>query len=263
MASEIQAKKGEVNMEYRIGEIFRRDGKTYQCVEDIGLPTCRGCAFYEMFSSCRGANIGDCFPTSRSDGKNVRYVEVTQSAPGMLFRASDGNTYQVVSLNGHACNCGPLDCIQIDRESFGELQKCHWVLAEEGSGDVVNHPKHYAGYPATIECIDVTRHLPFALGNAVKYIWRAGKKGGLEQGIEDLRKARWYLEDWINMEFDPAIRLGRARIVFNLLSDSAFQPAIRHTVISRILEADVEAALEGISVWMNRLEKGGGTDENH
>ena len=62
--------------------------------------------------------------------------------------------------------------------------------------DNVTHPKHYAGVPATVECIDITRHLPFALGNAVKYLWRAGKKGGPEQEIEDLEKAQWYLDDW-------------------------------------------------------------------
>lgn len=61
--------------------------------------------------------------------------------------------------------------------------------------DDINHPKHYDGYPASIECIDITRHLNFQLGNAVKYIWRAGKKGGLEKEIEDLKKAEWYLED--------------------------------------------------------------------
>lgn len=61
--------------------------------------------------------------------------------------------------------------------------------------DDINHPKHYTGYPAVIECIDITRHLNFQLGNAVKYIWRAGKKGGLEKEIEDLKKAEWYLWD--------------------------------------------------------------------
>lgn len=64
--------------------------------------------------------------------------------------------------------------------------------------DPVNHPTHYTSSPAAcaacgrgIECIDITEHMGFALGNAVKYIWRADLKG---DAIEDLRKARWYLD---------------------------------------------------------------------
>ena len=54
--------------------------------------------------------------------------------------------------------------------------------------DNVNHPRHYTGIHATVECIDVTRHLPFALGNAVKYIWRAGKKRRFGAGDRGRRK---------------------------------------------------------------------------
>jgi hypothetical protein len=42
-----------------------------------------------------------------------------------------------------------------------------------------------------VECIDVVEHLPFNLGNAIKYLWRAGSKGPAD---EDLRKAAWYVE---------------------------------------------------------------------
>lgn len=61
----------------------------------------------------------------------------------------------------------------------------------EKTVDNVNHPKHYKSHPSGIECIQITEHLNFCLGNAVKYIWRAGEKGNL---IEDLKKARWYLD---------------------------------------------------------------------
>lgn len=57
--------------------------------------------------------------------------------------------------------------------------------------DPVNHPKHYTDHPSGVECIDVTEHMNFCLGNAVKYIWRADLK---HDAIEDLRKARWYIE---------------------------------------------------------------------
>ena len=63
--------------------------------------------------------------------------------------------------------------------------------------DIINHPAHYTGVTAEIKCIDIARHLNFQLGNAFKYIWRAGKKGGRGKEIEDLKKALWYLEDSI------------------------------------------------------------------
>lgn len=56
--------------------------------------------------------------------------------------------------------------------------------------DPVNHPTHYTAHPSGIECIQITEHMGFCLGNAVKYIWRADEKGN---DIEDLKKARWYL----------------------------------------------------------------------
>ena len=58
--------------------------------------------------------------------------------------------------------------------------------------DIVNQPLHYKSHPSGIECIQITEHMNFCLGNAIKYIWRAGLKSSSE--IEDLRKARWYIE---------------------------------------------------------------------
>ena len=57
--------------------------------------------------------------------------------------------------------------------------------------DPVNQPKHYTSHPSGIDCIQITEHMGFNLGNAVKYIWRADLKN---DAIEDLRKARWYIE---------------------------------------------------------------------
>ena len=55
----------------------------------------------------------------------------------------------------------------------------------------VNHPEHYISHPSGIECITIVEYMTFCLGSAVKYIWRAGLKG---DEIEDLEKARWYLD---------------------------------------------------------------------
>jgi hypothetical protein len=62
------------------------------------------------------------------------------------------------------------------------------------NGDPVSHPSHYTSHPAGIECITVTEHMGFCLGNAIKYIWRVafGGKDGNDPA-QDLRKAVWYL----------------------------------------------------------------------
>ena len=57
--------------------------------------------------------------------------------------------------------------------------------------DPVNNPKHYTSHPSGVDCIQITEHMGFNLGNAIKYIWRADLK---DDAIEDLRKARWYIE---------------------------------------------------------------------
>ncbi len=57
--------------------------------------------------------------------------------------------------------------------------------------DPVNHPKHYTNHPSGVECIQITEHMSFCLGNAVKYIWRADLKF---DSVEDLKKAAWYIQ---------------------------------------------------------------------
>ncbi len=66
----------------------------------------------------------------------------------------------------------------------------------------VNHPEHYNADPSGVECIEVVRHRNFNIGNAIKYLWRAGLKtsgkiSDREKEIEDLKKAKWYIEDEI------------------------------------------------------------------
>jgi hypothetical protein len=56
--------------------------------------------------------------------------------------------------------------------------------------DPVNKPRHYTEHPSGIECIQITEHMGFNLGNAVKYIWRCDLK---VNDVEDLKKAVWYI----------------------------------------------------------------------
>lgn len=67
--------------------------------------------------------------------------------------------------------------------------------------DNVNHPKHYTSYPG-IEVIQLTEHMNFCKGNAVKYIARAEFKGS---ELEDLKKAQWY----INREIERITGVGK------------------------------------------------------
>lgn len=78
------------------------------------------------------------------------------------------------------------------------------VFGEEG----VNHPVHYSWLKEAcgVEPIEILRHMDFDLGNAVKYLLRCGRKGVLEDGstdvekaIQDLEKAKWYIDDKIDM----------------------------------------------------------------
>lgn len=68
--------------------------------------------------------------------------------------------------------------------------KVHTGLVDVEIEDLVNHPKHYTSHPSGVECITVTEHMNFNVGNAIKYLWRSDHKAGLE----DLKKARWYVD---------------------------------------------------------------------
>lgn len=63
--------------------------------------------------------------------------------------------------------------------------------SQETKHDAVNHPAHYTSHPSGVECITITEHHDFCIGNAIKYLWRQGLKSGASN-IEDLEKAVWY-----------------------------------------------------------------------
>jgi hypothetical protein len=65
----------------------------------------------------------------------------------------------------------------------------------ENNKEMVNHPEHYGGSENVYEAIKVIENwdLDFHLGNTVKYISRAGKKG-VNKELEDLKKAKFYLD---------------------------------------------------------------------
>lgn len=69
-------------------------------------------------------------------------------------------------------------------------------LYTQVDNDPVNHPSHYTSHPSGVEAIEITRHMSFNLGNAMKYLWRNGLKDG-QPAVQDLEKAVWYIQDEI------------------------------------------------------------------
>lgn len=98
---------------------------------------------------------------------------------------------------------GTFGVVRVVEHRSGELYGYHVEFEKEGytgvyaqkqlrlAGDVVEHPAHYTAHPSGVECIQVTEHMGFNLGNAVKYIWRCDLK---QDAVEDLKKARWYID---------------------------------------------------------------------
>lgn len=83
--------------------------------------------------------------------------------------------------------------------SVGNFEK-FW---EEVTDDRVNHPSYYQD-PSGVECITVARYRDFNIGNALKYLWRAGLKteegiSNIDKQIEDLQKAVFYINDEIKL----------------------------------------------------------------
>ena len=123
--------------------------------------------------------------------------------------------------------------------------------------DNVNHPQHYTtGFELRpLECIDITKHLPFSLGNAVKYVWRAGKKGDDVKALEDLEKALWYIDLWdVNPETTrPQFGFGAARMIFDL---TVPENSLRYAAVQKLLEEDTENARDLIDRMKREIRRG-------
>ena len=95
-----------------------------------------------------------------------------------------------------------MECLDCGKENYGKL--CAECLKERvitepltpthtawySERNNVTHPVHYTSHPSGVECLQITEHMNFCLGNVMKYVWRADLKGE----VEDLKKARFYLD---------------------------------------------------------------------
>lgn len=105
-------------------------------------------------------------------------------------------------VNGRLDECKNVKCANCDLHKAAEkdgipcdLQFIRWLCSDEDQKDIrnpVNHPDYYVGKIEVIDYIE-DKGLGFCLGNAVKYISRAGKKDQSKE-VEDLQKAIWYIQ---------------------------------------------------------------------
>lgn len=104
--------------------------------------------------------------------------------------------------------------------------------------DMVNSPKHYTGYSMVVEPIIICKELSFCIGNAVKYIVRAGLKGAPEKELEDYKKAGYYITAGATESISET-----ALQVFNIVKD-AFPEDKRHIIELLLNENTMDAYVE-------------------
>jgi hypothetical protein len=78
--------------------------------------------------------------------------------------------------------------------------------------EAVEHPAHYCSHPSGIECLEIVEHMNFCLGNAIKYIWRADRKG---KDKEDLEKAIFYLQREIARRYPEPLNLQQMELTLD------------------------------------------------
>lgn len=147
--------------------------------------------------------------------KKGKYYKCTSDTPIM---GTDDNIHYFVQGNIYLSKQDyTLVCDTGEDYTFGKEGKYFAEHFEEATPDVVDahrplnkvqeglvdHPLHYNQHPSGIECIEIARHYCFSIGNAIKYLWRAGLKqevgkSDVTKEIEDLEKAKWYIQDRIN-----------------------------------------------------------------
>lgn len=118
-----------------------------------------------------------------------------------LSNYTNGKEYQVIDFYGHKYG------VVLINDNGEKCEVCnddisYYFGLPINKPDSVNHPEHYNSHPSGIECIEIARHYPFSIGNAIKYLWRAGLKKDAsltdnQKEIEDLKKAIWYIKDRI------------------------------------------------------------------
>lgn len=135
--------------------------------------------------------------------------------------------------------------VKIDDKGFVTGASLHKENASKP--DMVNKPPHYKD-ASGIECKEITCHrkMPFSLGNAIKYLYRAGSKGDL---LEDLKKAEWYLRvAYLNGEKVPKA------VEVRLLEVAAHRKTEAGGALNLISLHEIEAAYQVVKSEIEKLE---------
>lgn len=162
---------------------------------DIGINPLR--SGINTLSDANGRFEKAYFAVSKLPKELHKYAGYNDFVSDIYARTEDGNTIAIIGAN-----------TSIEAVNVGSFAGCYIIRAEakqEKIDDIneerVNHPKHYQ-HPSGIECITIARHHDFNIGNALKYIFRAGLKQeqwltSTQKQIEDLQKAVFYIQDEI------------------------------------------------------------------
>lgn len=144
--------------------------------------------FGQAFRSARLSrlkDVSDVAKSSKLDEKLICGIEDGSITPmrGTAFRMIEGMELHIGSpLRVHLLAIAEtIDGSELTEPSDNSTD----------NADSVSHPQHYNNHPSGVECIQITEHMGFNLGNAIKYIWRADEKGN---DITDLKKAAWYIQ---------------------------------------------------------------------
>ena len=118
----------------------------------------------------------------------------------------------------------------------------------------VTNPSHYRSHPSGVECIDVIRHTPFNIGNAIKYLWRAGDKGGPEKLREDLEKSLWYIQDSIDY---PSASSYSQHVDYGLLArwNRVESKTKRGRIIVLAIFGFEDLAKQELEAWLDTIPK--------
>lgn len=122
--------------------------------------------------------------------------------------------------------------------------------------DAVHHPSHYAtqALPCHIECQDIRRHLPQAVADAFKYVWRSGSKGTHKDAETDIRKAVWYLDDFLEHFTVSQFDFTTAKAVFDLVA-LVSQETWRTETLTFLAHGKVNEAREVLVKYLEGKEK--------
>lgn len=137
-------------------------------------------------------------PKNLKEGDIIIYGKSNGSC---LYNYTKGKEYEIIDFYDNKSGIVLIDDTGERSQICNGNVKHHFRLLID-EPDNVNHPPHYTWLKdkCGIEVIDITRHMDFCLGNAIKYILRAGRKQDAsltdnQKEIEDLKKAIFYISD--------------------------------------------------------------------